>query len=518
MKLLLTTIFLLSIQPSFGESYSYESDMDFDDQISIDSFKESIELNNADTVEKALSLVPKDFFENYVLVYRSRSLQDSSFEYPRVIAFGKSARFVLAFNGHKDQKGFNSIETIQFRENEQKWEFSEITFSGNGLPTFETNPTKCLECHQSPSRTDIDMRPNWEPYNFWPGVYGSVDDTIEPKLKKELQWSQDHGTNLHGVLARFVEDDFFLVDEQSQEQESLKYFEENIKTKSDSRYRFLGEFSTRDPLNLTKSLVRLNMFRVARLMKQNLGEHFPIYKYALFGLGSASYQSSRNLKFRCSEFYLSGEPLQLHLNYLGDLQVEPDQYLKPSNSYWRTDLAVALDIIFKPLGISTKDWSMDFKTNGRFAFQNRYGSPADSFEHLREAMLRVYGNEPASELSCDELEERSLNATQSFYDSGEMERLFEATASTPALPQKPLIQRCINCHVGYDDVLAPYIPFNNPMLLKAKLGETTYKRGSLLDEIKYRTGSHAKRNEQMPPAGQVDPELRREFIEYIESL
>ncbi len=519
MRVFFQLLVLLISSTSLAQQYRYESSIDHDDQINIDLFKNNIEVSGANTVDEALGLIPSEFFENYVLVYRSRSLQDSSFEYPRAIVFGKSARFIMSFNGHESQKGYNSIEAIQFREDEQKWEFHEITFSETTPPKFEKNPTKCLECHQSPSRQNVDMRPNWEPYNFWPGVYASMDKTLEPVLRRTLDRANETGSTPYGVLAKFTEDDFILVDEQSQEKERLEFFEENIKTAPLSRYRFLGEFNTRDPLDFTKALIQLNMMRISRIMKESLGEAFDTYKYTLFGMGTASFLSSRNLRFQCRKLYMTGEPLNTHLNFLNaNYAINLENYLNPPDTYFEKSLEEFLDIIFQPFGVSTKDWSMDFKTNGRFAFRNRYGSPADSFIHLRDAMVRVYKDEPAAEMSCDELEEKSEQALQQFYGSGEMMNLFNAVAGAPIPRQRPLIDRCMNCHVGYDDVLAPYIPFNNPMLLKVELDRGTYRRGTLLDEIRYRTGPHATRNEQMPPAGQVDPELRQEFLDFIESL
>ncbi|MBY0384495.1 hypothetical protein K2X05_04985, partial [bacterium] len=83
-----------------------------------------------------MGLVPQEFFQNYVLMYRSRSLQDASYLMPRAIVFGRSAKFIMAFNGHEKQKGYNNLEIIQYREKTQRWEFREITFSQYKPPVF----------------------------------------------------------------------------------------------------------------------------------------------------------------------------------------------------------------------------------------------------------------------------------------------------------------------------------------------------------------------------------------------
>lgn len=502
-------------------SSGYGVDTSYDDGISYETFQKKIQDSKAQTLEHALELVPSAFFQNYVLMYRSRSLQDASYLMPRAIVFGRSSKFIMAFNGHEKQKGYNNLEIIQYREKTQRWEFREVTFFADKPPLFsEANPAKCLECHQSPQRSNVDPRPNWEPYNFWPGTYASVDEEIRPKLKPDYEgFLSGDKSSLSAPLTKFIEQDFVLVDEQSLELENLNRFQQQIKP-SHPRYKFLGRFSLRNPLALTKALVILNMNRVARLAKEELGDLFPVYKYALLGLGDyADMTSSARLKFRCADVYMPQDVLQKHLaRTLAQKSLPEKEYLRPQGSTsWKYGFAAGLDTIFLPLGINTNDWSMDFRTDGRFAAQDRFTSPHDSRSHFRVAMENVYPQDEAIHMDCKQLKAASEVALSEFNSTGDLERRLQSPVVVQN--QKPLIQRCISCHVNYEDGgQAPAIPFDNLTKLKPLLHQGKYRRGTLFDEILFRTGDHAPLRDQMPPAGLVDRKLRDQFIESLRAL
>ena len=78
-----------------GNTWGY-SKIDHDDKIDMELFQSQILENNVTSLYGALELVPEDFYSRYVLMYRSRSLQESNYLYPRAIVFGQSARFIMA--------------------------------------------------------------------------------------------------------------------------------------------------------------------------------------------------------------------------------------------------------------------------------------------------------------------------------------------------------------------------------------------------------------------------------------
>ncbi len=518
------SLFVISISLNLW-AQSYTSNVNFDDGIDFDSLAQKIVENKVYTLEETLDLIPEDFFDNYVLMYRSRSLQEAQYLSPRAIVFGRSAKFIISFNGHSQQRGFNNLEIIQFREKTHSWEFREISYLENQLPHIsEANPKKCLECHQSLLRKNVDPRPNWEPYNFWPGSYASMDVEIRPVLKTQYEkYLNNQSPSLPSVMNRFLPQDFILVEEQSLEQQKLSEFHSEIKPRN-RRYKKLGNFNLRAPLNLTKSLVILNMRRVTRIIKEELGENFEKYKYALLGLGNAQeMSSSKGIPFQCSDLYLPESLFNEHLSRALKIKdLDTKHYTRRPNTFrWEFGLGAGLDILLLPLGINTQDWSMDFRTDGRFSFSgDRFASPHHSATHFRDAAALVFSGDPVLDLNCKELKIKSEEAFNALESSGQLHTLFEnAELNALTTVSRPLIDRCISCHVDFrDDGVAPYIPFDNFEKLKPLLSQKKYPRGNLFDEIYFRTSDHSPSDEKMPPAGILDRDRLNELIDDLRAL
>lgn len=513
--------------------------------------KESITVSRLDDV---LSLLPEEFLKGYALVYRSRSLQEASAEYPRAIVFGHSAEFILAFNGHAKQRGYNQLEMIQYRAKERRWEFREMTFTEGQSPQVSgPNPKKCLECHQSPKRLDVDPRPNWEPYSFWPGVYASMDGKIHSLLPEyydnmkknkafeqslmglpfeEIQHRQEnYKTKYLGVLAQFLEQDFVLVEEQANEESGVVYFERVIKEQPNSRYRHLGPFSVHGPTNLTRNLVTLNMRRVARLIQQALpGELMNDFVYALAGLRPSGglYNDPETSELRymnaCDRIYLPDHLLKLFISEtLARKPIASDKYTPVEGKYFQLDLGAALDILLMPTGVLTEDWSMDFKTNGRFSFgsSGRFASPNDAkSDYISSFYEAMSSSSEIQFMSCEELQSKSEERFLQLEKSGRLEALLSRSEELWQQRRKrPLMDRCVACHVNFEDGLdAPMIPFDNPIRLSKELSKAGYKRGTLLDEIRYRLSDHVPSHLQMPPAGVRSVEERARFIKEMTQL
>lgn len=165
-----------------------KQDPSFEDVVKIIKTKKPQTI--ADFLKNLKETYPK-YFENYALMYKSRSPQGASFQNPRAIVYGASARLLMAFNGHKEQTGGATVEIIEYSRT-KGFLFREIGFVNEGykgeeigrdefnlslsnkdIMVTKANPTKCVMCH------DIkNPRPIWESYFFWPGAYGSEDDNV----------------------------------------------------------------------------------------------------------------------------------------------------------------------------------------------------------------------------------------------------------------------------------------------------------------------------------------------------
>lgn len=166
----------LAFEEQLQNSFYVSNFVPFEQEMSFGKLEELIRDKNIRSVEELVGNLPFHMLDkNYVVMYRSRSLQAASPDSPRIITFTPSARFVLTYNGGAPgQKGSNAVETVQFHSDSNTFEFREIEFLNGEAPKIsDPNPSKCMRCHQSVDRVNIDPRPNWEPYNVWPGAIGS---------------------------------------------------------------------------------------------------------------------------------------------------------------------------------------------------------------------------------------------------------------------------------------------------------------------------------------------------------
>jgi len=149
----------------------------------IDDLRRLIREQGLGSVAEIIERLPREYRENYTLAYDSDSLQGASYDNPRAILFGRTARFVLSFNGDPAQQHYHAIEAMQFREDTESFELYSISFEEGEAGITGPNPEVCASCHGSPPH------PVWSSYEYgeretrhWPGMYGSSHDapvTIE---------------------------------------------------------------------------------------------------------------------------------------------------------------------------------------------------------------------------------------------------------------------------------------------------------------------------------------------------
>jgi hypothetical protein len=187
----ISTLFLL-ISVSFvrGQDTAQPCPCGIENPVTLDKIKHVVECCQIGTVEALLQKLPKEFRSRYVLVYSSRSRQGADPLYPRVIMFGLDAKTIIAFNGAPHQKFYASIEILQFNDATKTFlpahevlfpsEFSRhhpaVAPDFRTIKFLNTPAPACTGCHRE------EARPNWDPYDAWPGVYGSNDDTM-PKVE-----------------------------------------------------------------------------------------------------------------------------------------------------------------------------------------------------------------------------------------------------------------------------------------------------------------------------------------------
>lgn len=454
-----------------------------EEEMTYEKLKKLIVDQGIDDIADLIKALPWQMRENnYVVMYRSRSLQHASITQPRILSYTPTARLILSFNSGdriisgKSHKAYNAIEVIQFRDETSRFEFREIKF-GPGGPTFSAaNPSKCMTCHQSENRSGVDLRPNWEPYNIWPGAIGAKDGGIAPGPIQP-----DH---------RYRPYDKDFLAEQAQEESIIKTFQQVALRHP--RYRHLGSLNLNGPVALSELLAILNFQRVIRLMKET-GEHYKNSKESLALLGECSAFISGDM----FEFYRKRSPANKYF------------------SYSPVSLSDTLTFMFEGVGIDTTDWSMDFGTKGRFALFERFGTPSHNHHVFKYAWAVSHKGKPSED--CDSLK---LKAESQWI-------VYKPTLST-FVPRRDLMEAgltlpqifssCKNCHNSYDGI-APDIDFENRQWLTVALQQKSRtSHRTLADEILYRTSDMATNGEQMPPQKRLSARSRELIAEYIQSL
>lgn len=492
-----------------------------------------------DTLETLSSLYP-EFFANYILMYHSRSLQTSSFEYPRAILFDRSGHFVFSFNGNPQHRGFYNLELMHFIPEERRFEFREVTFSGDGSKPpriSEANPAKCMACHQSPSRATNDPRPNWEPYNIWPGAYGSLNGTLTPDSRALNQASQ-----------KGLEEE--MVQKAALEKTKFDYYDQRVRP-DHPRYKWLNpHFRAKNTTEFTEIIAAPTALRAGRLMSEMDPELLEHLKYPLLGV------------MRCGKLMVSPDKYEWLKNSLAEMgrqaSVSPSTYgesihpvtllrqidkkfdgiykdaiLRPQIEKMKTEyleeakrqqrefhgvnISNGLNFLLEPFGVSTHDWSMDFHTEGNLAFSERFGVPGYPHKTMRMGYRAAFGDWEGDQM-CIEIGLKSEKAFNAFFQSPAFKKFIEAREIEFTKQNQPLINRCIKCHSS-GDYSVPQIPFDNESQLAFALKQRAiFSPRTLLDDIKHRTGPFAEAHERMPLGLNPTPHQVQTLISYLESL
>lgn len=153
-------------------------------------FKTLVYQNKITNIDDLLARLPEDYTKGYSLIYRTRALHQEkvSFNRPRVLIFGKNAKFIITYNSHvtggyAKRSDIESIETLEFNSLTGESYLREVTFTGNQVPNLsaiKVNSNKCLSCHGMPTdkyagqNKALYARGLWDPYNSWSGIYGSL--------------------------------------------------------------------------------------------------------------------------------------------------------------------------------------------------------------------------------------------------------------------------------------------------------------------------------------------------------
>jgi hypothetical protein len=487
------------------------------------ALQDLIETKHLRSIEQLLPALPASLRARYALVFASRSLQDARFEAPRVILYGIDAKFVVTFNGDADQRGFNTLETMEFNDETQQFQFREIIFpvspSDSPLAVIsDPNPGRCQRCHGSPAH------PVWDTLPLWPGVYGerygaqlSPEERSGVRRFLERQGTDPRYRNLPGT-ARFADPETFHPS---------------------ARNRYSGTWVEPPNADLSAMLDRLVSMSVAQALGTNPG--FGGFQYLLLGVSDG----------RCGgldEFYPADRWRSVRaafVRYRDAVSHESARQaaanksrLTPGNqrsSASHQDSAAALiPFVFvaeSELNMPTRAWSLALE-EGTSAVAR---APA-ALASLRDALLvQVIHNDAR----VGELNEYAMSSDGdrycSYLKSRSRAALTRPTPGAPAIRTSALglvasaevdrartgillppvtLEICASCHQS--DV-APNIPFTSAEQLRDQLLSRRTPHGFLIDEIRFRMSAEAGPM-RMPLGVNLLDEQRIELENYFGQL
>lgn len=488
--------------------------------LSISRILDKMKAERLTTIEQVLAGLPQDFRDHYVLMYGSRSLQQSTFLAPRVIFHEGDGSFALAVgSGHAGLRGGNVIEMVQFHDDGYRWEFRELTFrAGRNPEVSEPNPKKCLACHQSPLRTDVDPRPNWEAYNFWPGAYAGFDGEIGKRLIDPK--------NMAPILLPLI--DAHLYDEDDVAQSMLEKFFAEVQP-DHPRYKFLGPFNGQAVTDMGELFVGNNDLRAVRLASQS--PDWDVYRNLMVTMMTCDhtydvFELRKHKPFPRNLFYPDSLPPELeplHRSLVDKFTMREELPIRELTAGMR------IDMLFETRGIDTTDWSMDYKTDARLAFEDRFGSVASPLAQMQSAVIEVLKLKINPELGlgglCADAQKDLAEKLPGWRQSGRLKQLVATTQERlltyqRTMGREALLNRCVSCHDGSKKTV-PAIAFDDPESLKKELPRIIVRRGQtmrMIDEIEWRLRDFATTDEQMPPSLASSPKDRKAVMAYLQDL
>ncbi len=460
----------------------------------LEGLRATIVSDGLTSVESVLEKLPSEMRNHFVLGYRSQSASDASMEHPRVITYSPETKLILAFNGSPDQIGYWNLEAMQFRETTNTFDLMEIAFdkSGQAMPRFsDLNPSRCLACHGY-----ANPHPIWEPYNQWPGFFGSDDDT----LVVDGEWD-----GLGRFLKRAPTHGRYQYLDLSQVTPSLKGSSERIPNEPN--------------ISFTTFIQWLNLKRVAK--EASLYPQAAAIKYAILGV-PCSQPSAEGID---SSMFDGPRRLRDALSFDAFLPAGFEQLAEksdaapaslPAGSFSRT-----VRDFFSHLKIDISEWFISFERseNGRFgslpnenetfvaAFAlvdsdiARFASSAREVDYIRGSKSG-YAN-----VDCEALAVKSKEALMAF----PREYIFQPQAASSHPPVA--VSKCVKCH-GQHDQEAPFIPFHDRVLM------TDYVKShrKIVDEI---VSLNNKGGKVMPPVGSgfaLPENQKKMLIDYVREL
>lgn len=133
--------------------------------LNADNIKKYFDAHPTHRIEQFLADLPPSYTGSFVLIHHSHSLQQATYEKPRVVYFGPDGQFLLAVGNVPEDPRSQMLEFADLDEASGIYHFGEVDLTHTGSPQVTKDAVSCTKCHGNPTR------PIWGQYPKWEGTY-----------------------------------------------------------------------------------------------------------------------------------------------------------------------------------------------------------------------------------------------------------------------------------------------------------------------------------------------------------
>jgi hypothetical protein len=163
-----------------------ESPLDLNEFLNITA---SVSSDSKDPQQEVLDEIQRrQSLQTFTINFESQSAQSDgiSMEYPGVIRMSQDGSLIIRYTCDRKANTYGNFEIISFDQEENRFKFSSVEMAQKSAERFHDNPMLCAGCHSYSEDGATDLRPNWDMYPDWRGMFGSHDDFFPKGHVNEL--------------------------------------------------------------------------------------------------------------------------------------------------------------------------------------------------------------------------------------------------------------------------------------------------------------------------------------------
>lgn len=433
---------------------------------------------------------------NVVLMFGSESQQLSTPAQPRLLIFGSG--MIFGFGEHSGSR----VEIAQLNKKDHSVTLAEIRFEGQKA-ILDRQPKSCLSCHGNPSRL------LWEPYDFWQGAYGANAGRFNSDKEKEAFNQLLADQNKSPLLSQLRLQDYLKPGA-----EKVTEFTQFVSIANLNQYAAKLKLDTNHPNTL-------RLLSVLSLCHPNVEDFFtqtfsdkerPAQQEAFNQMKEQWRRTQGQLHSASDRRYKS------HLTLTNEATLIDRERLQKASGDLHILALWLLAQTENPLdgiGLSLHGNLFDFHTPSQMAIELMTSvvlTQPSVLKDLKVSETDLFtGTKSWLQADCQQLKSSLDRVSAGSPQLLSLEPIyFQLQSESPSV-----IRRCASCHSeSQGQTLAPYIPFERPLLLASWLKDPKLNfEQKIINRIE---AVGTKR--QMPPTQSLSAEETESLKEYLRVL